>query len=723
MEQQNIISQAEADNASAFAISQEDADALLCRGSGIEKGKYRIYEHFLKGENNDANSAFLKNEYGIGGTYPALPNIKIDLSYDSKGLHISRGSLTKPDTQFTLSWPKAAKRIACLIREDRYLSEDEKAGFADYRQEEEIRAQRNKVAEEFRSVVYEFNEFMADTGEKEKQLNLWVMSGCWTAFSVGEKKTYTRDTKGDFVLPLMRDTMKSIIAENTYLTRRCEDIMSSLNSELAKPLEPSFAELNPLPPPKTEYRYSLGDEVHIGTARYKILAINDESAVLYDSAFPLLNKEMPRAEFDAKVRENPFNDKYKFIVEENPELERAKALIEQYCYDEYDTPPDFSDLSAIDIAYTTTEEHELPIQVSVDLEHFRIDTLLDDNLVRRWQYDSLDRLIHEELEGLDFNELVGIDEEAKPLVAMVEYLDSDGNAGYCSQYSDAEKLAEDIASESDSGVPFSLVIYRDANGRTIPTDFVDRLDPPPKGLRYENLTSTIFELETEAEKQEIPDSETIAGAFEAAGYRRGSSPNNEIIFEDAIGYPLTFLDWDTAYRFINEAELKLEPEAVRKNVQKILHPELTAEIAPPPAPQRKPTADITLHPEITGVESLNFRIADDNLGVGTPGQRYLNNIAAIRLLKKLESEDRLASAEEQKTLSAYVGWGGLSECFEESSSHYSELKSLLDGDEYIAVRESTLTAFYTPPVVICSMYSALENMGFKTGNILDEAVA
>ena len=118
---------------------------------------------------------------------------------------------------------------------------------------------------------------------------------------------------------------------------------------------------------------------------------------------------------------------------------------------------------------------------------------------------------------------------------------------------------------------------------------------------------------------------------------------------------------------------------------------------------------------------VNYRITDDALGAAPPSQRYANNVAAIRLLKRVEAENRLATAEEQEILSSYVGWGGLADCFDPKNSRYEELKGLLSETEYAAARESTLTAFYTPPVVIRSIYAALERMGFQQGNVLEPA--
>ncbi len=130
-----------------------------------------------------------------------------------------------------------------------------------------------------------------------------------------------------------------------------------------------------------------------------------------------------------------------------------------------------------------------------------------------------------------------------------------------------------------------------------------------------------------------------------------------------------------------------------------------------------------LHPEIPLEERNNYRITNDQLGEGTPREKYQRNIEAIRVLKKCEEENRYATPEEQEILAQYIGWGGLSEAFDSRNdswkNQYEELKSLLTEKEYKEAKESTLTAFYTPPIVINSIYKALENMGLQRGNILE----
>ena len=130
-----------------------------------------------------------------------------------------------------------------------------------------------------------------------------------------------------------------------------------------------------------------------------------------------------------------------------------------------------------------------------------------------------------------------------------------------------------------------------------------------------------------------------------------------------------------------------------------------------------------IHPEVPSSARSQFKIENDNIGEGTLREKFNRNVEAIKVLKRCEEEDRFATPEEQEILSKYVGWGGIPQVFDKMdsswSNEYNILKNLLDETEYSQARESTLTAFYTPPVVIRSIYKALENIGLKTGNILE----
>ena len=174
-----------------------------------------------------------------------------------------------------------------------------------------------------------------------------------------------------------------------------------------------------------------------------------------------------------------------------------------------------------------------------------------------------------------------------------------------------------------------------------------------------------------------------------------------------------------------------EPSSIDENVKEEIslpieeEPEVQEENIVPVFEKKKSNKikSFDIHPEIPTSDRNQFKITNDNLGEGSPREKFNNNVEAIRVLKKCEEENRFATPQEQEILSKYVGWGGLPQAFDEKdsswSNEYSILKNLLDEKEYSQARESTLTAFYTPPVVIRSMYKALENMGLKTGNILE----
>ena len=139
--------------------------------------------------------------------------------------------------------------------------------------------------------------------------------------------------------------------------------------------------------------------------------------------------------------------------------------------------------------------------------------------------------------------------------------------------------------------------------------------------------------------------------------------------------------------------------------------------------QKKKVKGFDLHPDVSMAERHTFNLKENEVETVGKKERFRRNIMAIQLLKKCQEENRFATPEEQIILSKYVGWGGLSEAFDENNSawatEYLELSSVLTPEEYASARESTLTAFYTPPEVITAIYKAMEQMGFKEGNLLE----
>ncbi len=819
-----------------FDVPQAAVDYVIAGGSNFRHSKLRIFEQFQKGETKEQNIAFLKSEYGMGGHSDAIPGSHLWEEHDSKGLTLKRLSSENPelDADLLLKWPVVEKRIRELIAANRYLSPKEREEYPRYLQEKAIAVARHEIVDAFRSIIHDHNDYWTQMGDKERCFDLYPISQCWSAFSMGERTTRLKD--GDvFVLPVMQEAMRQVIAADVHHAERAQEMLIKLDSDIARPFMPTYDELNPPPPLPKEYKLSLGDEVYIGTQQFELLSLGDEEVTLFDPAFPLFNTTYPRKEFFDLLKENPINDKYLQVVDvvsavepsAPPSFEHEKAeaqrLIQEFIRDEYGagyTLPREDGLIAMATAMTENELHT--IDVAADLDNAVIHTQVDNITVKTEQFESLADMLDKRLRHLDLRELTTVDMSAVPMVGKIEYLNTQGTVAYTGEYLEEQAFLKEIKDCSDTGVPIVIYLYRDRDGKTISCDFVNDLGSLPAGIhtvdnpylpepdpalerakqlideycdeefdssgdfsdlrqvpighttvtdeeipvqiyanlvdytidryvgnviveqrRYASLDELNIELQgldfmdlvyfsdEELEMADIHGSEPEHQAtyFSDGEYIQISRyPNRQ--FYNHYGFNIadgSFASVAGGFKTFAEAEqtlLRHRPQAVKQGDVIIpIKPEPIVEepaVLAPPAPRPKArTAATVICPEIPTSERHNFRITDDDLGVGTPSQRYANNVAAIRLLKQLEAESRLATPEEQEVLSRYVGWGGLAACFEEKHSRYEELKNLLTEEEYRAARESSLTAFYTPPVVIRSIYKAMENMNFKRGNILE----
>ena len=424
------------------------------------------------------------------------------------------------------------------------------------------------------------------------------------------------------------------------------------------------------------------------------------------------------------------------ILSEEPEpasLEIAKEFINDFCEAEYGSPADFSDLEKVGIAYTTVTDEEIPIQVNADLVHYRMERYLGGQFLERRQYESLDELIQNELAELDFDDLISVsDAELESISTTPEQRSDDyrllsrlkadcdyflGAGGRAEKHLWAGSVREQIAKmrELYAALPDEpeWLTMEDIDR------YAQRMEPPYEVVVYHHFENGY---------DERLDYQTLAEAEQAAQkYVAGTMEGEDGFAYDGAGiYDLQESRWLRVYgNFPDERAIEQAKQAPAAEEQPAspeqadLQPKEEALPLPPKRPRRERITFTTLHPEVPRDQRHDFHITDDALGHGTPSEKYAANVAAIRTLKQIEAEERLAMPEEQEILSRYVGWGGLANCFEQTSPHYEELKSLLDSEEYAAARASSLTAFYTPPVVIRGIYKALAQMGFTQGNILE----
>ena len=346
--------------------------------------------------------------------------------------------------------------------------------------------------------------------------------------------------------------------------------------------------------------------------------------------------------------------------EQEPALERAKRLINDFCRSEYGDDADFSDLTKIGVAYTTVTDDEIPIQVNIDLVNYRLERYLDNEPLDTRQYGSMQELIANELESLDFSDLVYVsDEEAE-------------------QY----RFHEPAAEATETPFPYAVgdTVYLE-DGKPFIIESIGTFDI---SLRDPTLFYPILRAESK---------ESFLRLME-----RFPQP------EKAEPEPATE-EVETAPGYHTETEAVYPAEETRLPYDVVVQ---------------------TLHIDEPEPPAQNFRITDDDLGVGGAKAKFRMNMDAINLLKELEFDGRQATPEQQEVLSRYVSWGGLADAFDETKENwkneFAELYATLSPEEYAAARASTLNAHYTSPTVIRAIYDAVENMGFQTGNILEPSM-
>ena len=346
--------------------------------------------------------------------------------------------------------------------------------------------------------------------------------------------------------------------------------------------------------------------------------------------------------------------------EQEPALEQAKSLINDFCRSEYGDDADFSDLTKIGVAYTTVTDDEIPIQVNIDLVNYRLERYLDGEHLETWQYASMQELIANELESLDFSELAYVSDEE------VE------------QY----RFHEPAAEATETPFPYAVgdTVYLE-DGKPFIIESIGTFDI---SLRDPTLFYPILRAESK---------ENFARLMERFPQPEKAAP--EPVTEEA----------ETVPGYHTEIEAVYPAEETRLPYDVVIQ---------------------TLHIDEPEPPAQNFRITEDDLGVGGAKAKFRMNMDAINLLKELEFDGRQATPEEQEVLSRYVGWGGLADAFDETKENwkneFAELYATLSPEEYAAARASTLNAHYTSPTVIRAIYDAVENMGFQTGNILEPSM-
>lgn len=684
-------------------ISTDEIDNLLRGGKRSVDYRLAVYSFYRNHTDRKEREDFLKHYHG---EYSGYGGGNDDVTYQlSKGVSFSHGSIAAPYAKVELKWSAVEKHVSAMIAQRRFLSEDDRAAMPQYEKHQLARNIRtffeNVPQEQPHPYPFGFDYWDAvkviepqlDDPARVEEIHQ-MMVPIWKA-----------TPQGDRVYALRQQAFENLTAfrQGTF----------TLFAEHKEPAAPAVPPRVQEPPQKEE----APDPYPVLAAQVlRLIGEFDGSRMDYGEDDAQAVENIARQLHDPAQREELYELLRSFLDHADPEEEIAVDVA--LCLEQIEALPP-----------ALTPEQALREEIKTYLDeagYAASDELIEDGISEYRSHGGKGN--SQDVAGFIERELLAEEPaaEAMPSGHGDEYrllgrlkADCDyflGAGGRAEKHLWAGNVREQIAKMRE------LYAALPEKPEWLTSEDIDRyaqrMEPPYEVAVYHHFENGF---------DERLDYQTLAEAEQASQqYVAGTMEGEDGFAYDGAGiYDLNERRWLRVYgdfpdeRAIEQAALAAEePQASTEQAGLQPKKEEPAPL-PPKRPRRERITFTTLHPEISRDQRHDFHITDDALGHGTPSEKYAANAAAIRTLKQIEAEERLATPEEQEILSRYVGWGGLADCFEETSPHYEELKSLLYLEEYAAARASTLTAFYTPPVVIRGIYKALSQMGFTQGNILE----
>ena len=725
-----------------FFISGDEIDNLLRGGKRSTDYRLAVYSFYRNHSDRKEREDFLKHYHG---EYSGHSSGNDDVTYQlSKGVHFSHGSLSEPYAKVELKWNAVEKRVSAMIAQGRFLSDEDRAAMPQYEKHQlaqNIRAFfENVPQEQAHPYPYGFDYWDAvkliepqldDPARVEEIYQMMVP--VWEA-TPQDGRMYDLRQRAFENLTAYRQGAFTLFAEKK------EPVTPQAVQEPQKSYDLGFGHLgngltvwNRLEEVDGDYR----TVAHIAP---------DRTVQIYDAEMPQevrdrIQQVADTSEMTVSATQNapvfsvtPKQEPPQKEEQTDPYPEVAAQVLR--LIGEFDgSHMGYGEDDAQAVAniaqqlHNTAQRQEIRALLQSFLDHADPEEeVAADAALCMEQIDELPQPLTQDQALL---------EQAKELIDQFCQEEYDSYA----DFSDLEKVGIAYTTITDEEIPIQvnvdLVNYRVErylDGQFLERRQYDSLDALIQNeltdLTFDDLISVSEEeLESIGVVQENPAIRWNTGLLSRlkmdCDYYLGAGERAEKhLWAGSVEAQITKMR--ELYALLPEKpEWLSEQDIDRYESQMTGGPELSQpqkEEAALLAPKRVRRERITfapLHPEISREQRHDFHITDDALGHGTPGEKFAANVRAIRCLKRIEAEERLATPEEQEILSRYVGWGGLPQCFEETDSKYAELKSLLDEDEYAAARASSLTAFYTPPVVIRGIYKALAQMGFTQGNILE----
>ena len=733
-----MVSDDESDTISVFTDIPEEispdsdyAKKLLedeiIRGSGFSYGKFRISEYVSENSpSKDELAKFLKNEYGIGGSSRNDNPVSFS-NHDGKGIEL----VLSNRQVIRFNWKKVAEAVRSAVNSGKYITESD---IETRRRMTLFDAQRFAIHYEYPHCLYNerLDYIRRETAACGLDYPIRLNADMFAVYAAEcvrtkphVKESYQKIDRSSIDIPWKfndwneaAEAGKNLPVDSGYGQFRamCRDSVSELINEISahtghnpalgfpeEEITAFFASGEPL----------TSDSVDKITSEVFGYLYNQEqhSRLNSSKSTEIAAPEQPAEQFTL------FGDN-EFTIEEpqadelpDESLNRAAAYIKDYFEQEFGSAAEIEDPSHIDLAYTTDEENDAVISVYADLVQYRITTEYGGNIAREEQYNSLDEMNELALKYLSFDDLTSLSDEEKGL-----------------------EVRHRAAVEAElRGVHAALGLRQQQHPVAAPAQLTGRIEKYDLNIDFAKLDYIDIEERSDVYLGGIDDN----GHERKDNFRETvnhitffASPDNDAVLfnddslEDYFDTPIDISEaLERISRYIDRSAESADVSVYIKSIdgeRKYIDPaEVRHDVAVATEIETTNRAHLTQKPP----PPENYRFPENFAYPTGPKAKYTANVTAIKTLKQIESEHRHATAEEQDILAHYSGWGGIADAFDSSKENwrreYAELKDLLTDKEYSAARESTLTAFYTEPYIIKSIYTALGNMGFTGGEILE----
>lgn len=711
-------------------LPQQIIDEALCVGANDEHSRLIICAYFMKDKPD--NAAFLQRHYGENGAGFYFDGERISLWYDAEGMRIARGTTAQRSSATLLSWEEAAKRIRELLDLGRYMPQSELDEVEHY--------ERMQLAD---SIAYTSRDITKEAREAG------FLPLAMLAHSV--KGGYPEVQKQIYGLLCESDTLQKCVDEwetfndaldagqdlLCFRSHRPKEILQRLHDLQREPLHFTVADGFT---PDRQFFIS-ADEID------KVLREGSGNTDYRLGVYAFYATHKDKAEREKYLKD--YHGEYSGHCGGNDNITRIRGKGIEFSHGSITAPyakitlkwPEAAKrigelisqnkfLSDADRAAMPKYERE---QLARKIVNFFMDT--PEDVVRPFSQNAIAdywecvKTVAAQLLDADrvqeiYQNMLTAWESTKAddrhynlrkqgLEAMRAYLD-----GTYSVFGLEKPLQMPMAQASPVWQQYTALSAQYPNALVLVQvgDFYEAFEKDAQALHDQFGYATT--------KRRVSGG---SGSYLMAGFPISSLESVQGKLE-SLGISVVVsgesgTDYFPAELPSEEPEMGQEPLTAETPTSETA-PESPAEeetVLPSPKPIQERVRFAPLHSEIPAQRRHDFRITDRTLGVGSKAEKYAANVAAIRTLQRVEQENRLATPEEQETLSRYVGWGGLADCFDEKHSRYAELKALLTEEEYAAARASSLTAFYTSPIIIDAIYKALAQMGLESGNLLEPA--